>query len=612
MAVIKYKATNLFKYDVAETVKNTMLTGTANTYVGIGRPVRWGDDSTELSSEIGDVSTTTNYINQAKRDMMAIKKIQSADIALVVPRLDWATNIVYDKYNDHYEMFSHLEKTNIAMVTANATMNLDGTVNVAAGSTIVYGKDTYFLGNVNAEDTIVVNSQSRIVESVPNNTTLTVASNFSYDGNGNTLALSVSSRRVRNGAGYFVSNIDVGDIIDVGNEQREVVRRLSDYTLEVNTKFNYAYTSNTALIRITDKYPLYANNFYVRNSRDQVFKCLDNANNTVSTVEPTIDIDGQLPENPFIETGDGYRWKYIYTIPYGLKQKFFTTEWMPVVSDSVATDSAVDGRIDIVDIISGGSDYYSKEGRDGSIDSYAILTVTGDGTGANLTAKVTDGIITVVNILDGGSGYTKAEVTAVDPYQNTGGSIATFDVVIGPPGGHGSNPAKELGCYSVMVSVELNSDENGKIPVTGVSGDFDFRQVLTIRDPLLANGEFATGEAYRTTTKFSLSNPAGGLDFENDEQVYIGVSYETAVFTATVAHWDSNTNDLYVIDMDGDYANTVGLEIVGNTTTTRGAILSIEESEILTFSGDTLYIENRLPIVRNTDQTEQIRLVYSF
>ena len=53
---------------------------------------------------------------------MAMKKIQSADIALVVPRLDWVVNVIYDKYNDDIELPSHERKTQIAVVTANAAM----------------------------------------------------------------------------------------------------------------------------------------------------------------------------------------------------------------------------------------------------------------------------------------------------------------------------------------------------------------------------------------------------------------------------------------------------------------------------------------------------------
>jgi hypothetical protein len=608
---IKYSATNLFKYEISDFIKTTMFPETANTYVAIGRPIRWGADSNETTDEIEDVFISTNYVNEAHRNTMAMKRIKAADIALVVPRLDWVINTIYDKYNDHIELPSHEKKTQIAVVTANATMNLSGTVNVTGSN--IYGTSTFFVGNVSAGDIVTVNAQNKVVTSVPNNTYLSVSSNFTYAGNGNVLSLNVSSQSVRNSTGFFSGNVDLGDIVLIGNERKQVVDRLSDYTLRVNTKFDYAYSDNTTIVVLENKYPLFANNFYVRNSRDQIFKCLDNFNGASSTVEPTIDIDGQLPEDPHIETGDGYKWKYLYTIPYGLKQKFFTKQWMPVVSDRAVTEASVDGRIDIVDILSGGSGYYQEGILDGTISSYDILTVTGDGSGANLTAQVVSGVITDVNILDGGSGYTKATVTASDPEQISGGTEASFDVVIGPQGGHGSNPAKELGCFSFMVSVELNSTENGKIPVTGASsGDFDFRQISVIRDPLLANGSFATDETYRTTTKFSLSDPGSGSNFLNDETVFIGVTEATATFTGTVAHWDTNYNELFVIDLDGTYSTSVGQEITGATSGAKAAIVAIEESELLTHSGDTLYIENRLPIIRNTDQTEQIRLVYSF
>ena len=113
--------------------------------------------------------------------------------------------------------------------------------------------------------------------------------------------------------------------------------------------FAKANTSNIA----------YDNKFYVRNSKDQIFKCLFNNANTTSvaansTVMPEIDIGGQLPENPFVETSDGYRWKYMYKIPSGLKEKFFTNDYMPVVTEETISNSARNGRIDILKIITAG------------------------------------------------------------------------------------------------------------------------------------------------------------------------------------------------------------------------------------------------------------------
>src|SRR5210317_1672509 len=410
---MKAAITPLLKYQIVEVLKANVFPTLANTYIGIGRPIRWGDAvDPETTDEIEDVVWTTNYDNQVWRDMVAVKRIQSADLYEVVPRRDWLSGTTYDPYADSIELFSHDEKLSIGTV--------DATGNVVVANTAV-----------------------------------------------------------------FTGNLTTGNIVQISTETKEIVAFINTDAVVVNSNVSTAYTGE-AMIRLSNTFPQFANNFYVRNSKDQVFKCLFNAN-VASTTEPTIDIDGQLPENPYILTADGYKWKYLYTIPYGLKQKFFTKNWMPVISDTAVTAGAENGRIDIINIEDGGTGYFLDNGESGNSNSLSILTVTGDGQGANVTAKVESGVITDINILDGGSGYTNAVISISDPDQTASGNAANLHVIISPSGGHGSNPNRELGCFSLMTSVDLEGTESDTIPVGDAVDPFDFRQITLLRDPLLAN-----------------------------------------------------------------------------------------------------------------------------
>lgn len=529
--------TQYLKYQLVERLRLDTLSVTSNTYIGIGRPIRWGDDSNETADEIESPVYTTNYRNQMHRDLVAIKKIQIADMALVVPRRDWVSGVKYDQYDDHIEMFSYESKTSVGNVT-------------------------------------ITSSSTEIEE-------------------------------VDSGA-FTASSLDVGDIIRVDSVTREIVDIDAGNGL-LNVNIAMTATGTKSLIKVSNTYPQYANNFYVRNSKDQVFKCLYNAD-VNSTIQPEIDIDGQLPENPYILTGDGYKWKYLYTIPYGLKQKFFTTNWMPAVKDNTVVAGSLDGRIDIINILDGGSGYYTI-GQSGNSNTLPIISVVGDGTGANVTAKVESGVITDLNILSGGSGYTTAEIIVTDTDQDPDGTDAVFDVTIGPPRGHGADPARELGCYSLMITVELNEQESGKIPVSSSSGDFDFRQISVIRDPLLSTGYYANGSVYTAATIYTVTDP-GVTNFTNDETVYVGSTLGSATFTGTVVYWDSSNNLLYLNNLDGTTQS--GQSISGVTSGAVATILSKSNSEMQLFTGDLLYIENRSKIIRDIDQSEQIRIILSF
>lgn len=615
----KFSKTNLFKYEIVQFMKRTILTVGSNTYVGIGRPLYWGDSaSSETADEVGDVELSADYLNTARRNMIAIKKIAPSDIALVVGRNDWKSGTVYEQYNDHLDLFSHIKRSTVGFSFANSNTTITGTANTSPASSIVFGANTLFVNFLTVGDVISINNQTRSVVTITNNQHLVVNTEFTFGGVGNNIVYVANNRVVKNTSGVFSGNVDVGSIVSLGKDTKEVIELRNQYTAVVNSKFEYSHVGNTALIKLTDRYPLFANNYYVRNSRDQVFKCLytpiDNNNTPIpSTIEPTIDIDGQLPEEAYIETGDLYKWKYLYTIPYGLKLKFFTNKWMPVISENSVVEASQDGRIDIIDVKNGGSGYYLAGGQSGNNSSLPIVTITGDGTGATATAQVESGIITELNILNGGANYTKATVTINDPDQLATGTDAEFDVVISPPGGHGSDPAKELGCFTFMISAEIEGTEGGKFPISGSAygGDFDFRQIQLIRDPLHSNGVFASGDSYITSYQFDVSDP-GASNYINDEIVYVGASLASANLKATVASFDVSLNRLYLIDFDGDFSSVVGSEIKGNSSAAAGAILGITEPEVDLFSGDTLYIENRLPVVRNLNQTEQIRLVFSF
>ena len=173
--------------------------------------------------------------------------------------------------------------------------------------------------------------------------------------------------------------LTIGSLIKIGGEVKEVcsINAAGDY-LTVNTPFSAAYTENV-IYALEVSETNYSNKFYARNTHDQVFKCLDNANGANSTVMPEISLGGQLPEDPYIETSDGYKWKYLYTISTGVKNKFFTDKYMPVIRDQTVYDNSVNGRIDIIQIVDGGDGYFVGS----SVNNYPIITISGDGSGAN-------------------------------------------------------------------------------------------------------------------------------------------------------------------------------------------------------------------------------------
>jgi hypothetical protein len=337
-------------------------------------------------------------------------------------------------------------------------------------------------------------------------------------------------------------------------------------------------------------------NFYVLNSKDQVFKCLANNSGASSTTEPELSLSTTSLEEPYVETVDGYKWKYMMTLTSLQKQKFLTSEWMPVVYNKFVRAAAEPGSIDIVTVTNSGNNY-----TDGTTQS--IITIDGDGTGAILKANVFSGQVQDIVIQNRGNYYTYANLTFTDVTGGTG-TGATATVSIAPHDGHGYDPVYELGASTVMFNVEFDGEEGGVIPV-----DNDFREIVLVQNPYL-NGTTnpATANGYSLYTKVKVSPGIG--DFNSDEIVYQGATFSEATFTAEVISFDTVENFLYLNNVRGTIAGNQAIK--GFSTGSIRVVNNVTNPTLDLYSGKVLYISDKLPITRDIDQTERIRFILSF
>lgn len=532
----------------AQSFQNSITSSYANVYVMLGRTIPWANSS---NSDILDDSfvpypyDSVEYRNDIVKRGIILKKITGSDIQPVVPRNDWLAGEIYTAYDQTANLFLKVTETAIGNVNVNFIL-----------------ANTIFTTNI---------------------ATLNLA--------------------------FTTPNISEGDFIKLGEETKEIVfvNTVGDF-IQVNSNFDLQYTEEL-LYKSEDSGYEYSNKFYVRNNLDQVFKCLFNNGGVPSTIKPEITLGGQLPENPFIETADGYKWKYLYTIPSGLKNRFFTERYMPVISDPVVVTNTRNGRVDIIQILDGGNGYFQGT----TTNNYAIVKVSGDGTGAQFSVDVLNGKINEVNIINGGSGYTNMTLELQDPIKLPATSNASLRAVISPPGGHGSNPLLELGASEQMVSVDFRAELDNLYP-TNTDGSTAFRQIALIRNPELISGENAFTSVYPMYTRLIVSSPSS-TPFPVNSTLFVGENgdFSNAVFSATVVHFDAIENTVYIHDIQGNIEEIDGEEIYEkNNTTNYSQVFSIIAPDINILSGQLLYVENRAKITRNPNQTENVKLVVEF
>ena len=399
---------------------------------------------------------------------------------------------------------------------------------------------------------------------------------------------------------------------------------------------------------------IYDSTFYFVTDEYKVYKVLDNNGGLIIN-------DANAPTStssaPFFH--GGYYLQYMYTLQTIDTIKFLTTDFVAVRNDATVTtdvttasgDSAPfhGAPIQVVRVTNvGGSlpngDYYTK--------------VNGDGTGAIVKIKVASSVIvrfgeagTLMHA--GGSGYTFGTIDLTKCYNNSGlsgtvvnlsGGGAAVHPIISPRIGHGHDPVAELGGHYVMMNARLEQTESGDFTVAN-----DFREVGIVVDPHNAGTTTVSNVSQvRMTYALKLESITG--DFEVDEKI----TQASTDATGRVVEWDATRSVLYYLQeqwenygISSDSSNSAyqtkvlfsgANQITGaqssatatpkatadgtddaaanNGDATKASGLSFTDGyavpELEHDSGNIIYVENRRPISRASDQTEDIKIVIEF
>ena len=479
-------------------------------------------------------------------------------------------------------------------------------------------------------------------------------------------------------------------------------------------KPNYS-TSNTATSGATS---LFDSTFYFMTSAYRIYKVLDNGGVAWTAAEPT-----STSSVPF--TVSGYTIKYMATLSTTNVQNFVTPDFIPVSITPESNNNLTSGMLHVIKLTTAGLSLVGGNAWNVAADrTVTNVPVRGDGTGALATVTIggtngsADGQITAIAVTLGGAGYTCGAIVAqdiIDQHQTQHGTVLSFsttpvfEVIIGPDGGHGSNPAKELGGHFVLMDTKLQQTEAFDFSVVN-----DFRQLGILRNPFAygtssaftsstarqtyaikmasSSGTFAVDEkitqtipaqtvstvtvsgsiitvntaaahqlATGQTVKIAGGTFGGGVTtghigshhitrVDADTFTFVvsssrtpsgssptGVSYTTFVPQGIVVEWDASNKILFYVQNPYDNQGTDAtykqkIPFSGNSTITGAtsnatAVPAIATSstinntvfvsgytnpELQPDSGDIIYIENRKPISRASDQTEDVKLVVEF
>ena len=422
-------------------------------------------------------------------------------------------------------------------------------------------------------------------------------------------------------------------------------------------RHDYSVTNTASVSGATNLYSAF---YYVMNSDFRIYVCLQNGtdpnnpNGKPSLDEPTFT---DLEPRSAGSSGDGYIWKYLYTIKPTEVVKFESTDFMPVPanwstsSDNAAVrDNAVDGSIKIVTVTNAGV------GLGTANQTYTRVPIQGDGTGAECTVTVgADSKISGVTVSNQGSGYSYGSINLQGGGVPTGTTIPTFDVIMSPQGGHGADVYRELGAYNVLLYSRIENDNENPDFITGNQ----IARVGVVENPEVSSGTVLTSDKASALNALKLT----------------GVGYSSATFTAdsyftqTVAtgstavgrvvtydqttgvlkYWQDKsiagftstgigvTNPTYGFDLKEFTASpdaggsvtivpssgsnlAIDTSFTGITTIINNRTYYLGQSftsgvagpEVKKHAGNIIYVDNRPAITRSSNQKEDIKIILQF
>lgn len=421
--------------------------------------------------------------------------------------------------------------------------------------------------------------------------------------------------------------------------------------------------------------PSSANTFYVVNTTGdlyRVYKCIDNDYNAVSTVLPTTTSYTDIETT---SDGYKWKYMYSLNIAETFKYVTTNYIPIKFVTVDDASDQweiqqqAANGSIEVIKIDFSGSGYHYSKGvinsasgnqvvlnsvantnndvyngssiflnntvaeilnYDGASNTVTLDTSSLSGTGAGNTYVIGPTINIVgngenavayanVNVINGqigplnriivvnpGQNYAWADVTVTANTSYGSGGISR--AIMSPPGGHGSSAVYELGGHNAIISIEMAAGDEAN----NIAYGNEFNQYGLIYSPLYANGDLAEAVTIDTTdtVKVTGTNVKTALEgeFGAIEDALLTTDNGAKANVVRYNEIDSSNMVLYLANTYGDWVNSANLYSESNLYN----LSEYSNSVIQRYTGDVLFVENRNPITRDADQTENIKFVIRF
>lgn len=361
----------------------------------------------------------------------------------------------------------------------------------------------------------------------------------------------------------------------------------------------------------------YTGAYYVQNSSNLIYKCIDNNDGATSTNEPT------GSSSSTFRTADGYVWKYMATVDSSLLTNFMTTDFTPVKVAASVSDGAAQWATQNA-ATSYGISTFAIAKQSGTFAGTPLVSIeTSSGSGAAATATKTGGnTIKQVYVTAPGNSYAKQDTYAIVTNGALGGTGATATATIS--GGvitgfvvNTNGSGYTSGAIALVVGVGVEGQT--LVEATGIS-------VTVVANAVTAITRATGGSQYASATVYIIPGTAGAVAFPvmapptghgkniirelNAHTVMVNIALtgtESSYFLTGVGsdfHQISLVLDPLVYGALGEIATAE--RYIGPahpSYASPGGLLKIAAD-----SGTVIYLDNAQTVVRASNQIETIKV----